>query len=89
MSTHAQMRGRVIAAVAAGMRRPTSVVAAELAAAGPELPCGSQRLVRAGVKVARELGLDLKPSREIARHFKSVDGVAKLLVSLEQEEAAA
>lgn len=89
MSDHVEMRDRVVAAVAAAMRRPADEVAVELAAAGPELPCGSQRLVRAGVKVARELGLELKPSRSIAPSFKSVEGVAKLLSALAEQGAAA
>jgi hypothetical protein len=82
MPTHDEIRSAVIDKLAQSMRRDPTELAAELRQAGPELPCGSQRLVRAAIKVARELGFPLKPSRKIAPYFRSVDGVATLLHSL-------
>ena len=82
MATRDQIHSAVIDKLAQSMRRDATELEAELHQAGPEMPCGSQRLVRAAIKVARELGFQLKPSRKIAPYFRSVDGVTNLLHSL-------
>jgi hypothetical protein len=75
--------------LARAKRRDRTELERELLAAGPECPFDSIYLVRIAVRTARRNGIDLKPTREIAKAFKSVDGVATLLTRLANEQAAA
>lgn len=79
----------VMAALAVGKRRNRTALEAELRQAGPECPFDSIYLLRVAIRVARGHGITLKPSREIERSFKSVEGVATLLSALDESQEAA
>ena len=71
----AEVRSMVIAVLAAKKRCDPGELEAELRAAGPECPCDSQWLVKAGVGAARKLGLRLRPRAADAWAFKSVEAL--------------
>lgn len=83
-----EVRTRVMEALARAKRRDAAELEAELRLAGNECPFDSIHLVRVAVRVARQLGLTLKPSQSIAHHFKSVEGVTTLLHDIARREAA-
>jgi hypothetical protein len=76
-------------ALAKAKRREPGELEAELLQAGAECPFDSIYLVRVAIRVARAHGIKLKPSKVIEKSFKSVEGVARLLSSLEENEEAA
>jgi len=87
--SRAEVRGTVITVLAAKRRCDAGELEAELRAAGPECPCDSQWLVKAGVGAARALGVRLRPRASDASAFKSVEALTTYLHRLvEQEEAA-
>jgi len=87
--SRAEVRSTVITVLAAKRRCDPGELQAELRAAGPECPCDSQWLVKAGVGAARALGVRLRPRASDASAFKSVEALTTYLHRLvEQEEAA-
>jgi hypothetical protein len=82
-------RDEVMEALATSKRRDRGELEAELRQAGPECPFDSIYMVRVAIRVARKHGITLKPSKAIEKSFKSVEGVASLLSSLDQGEEAA
>jgi hypothetical protein len=84
-----QVRGRVLDVLAEKRRRDRSELEAELLAAGPECPCDSIWLVKAGTRVARELGFRLRPQASESWAFKSVDALARYLSARAAAEGAA
>jgi acyl carrier protein len=86
--SRAEVRSRVIDALAHAKRRDPADLEAELLLAGSECPFDSIYLVRVAVRVARQLGFKLKPSQSIAHYFKSVEGVTTLLHEIARREAA-
>jgi acyl carrier protein len=70
-------------------RRDSTEMERELRQAGPECPFDSIYLARVAVKVARRLGVKIKPSAKIAQSFKSVDALTTLLDSLAAKRTAA
>lgn len=83
------LRDEVMEELARSKRRDRAELEQELRAAGDECPFDSIYLVRAAVRVARSNGIRLDPKPSIAQAFKSVEGVAALLASLEQGQGAA
>lgn len=69
----------VLEALARAKRREVEELERELQLSGEECPFDSIYLVRVGVRVARQLGVQIVPSKAIARHFKSIEGVTSLL----------
>jgi hypothetical protein len=70
-------------------RRDRSELEAELRSAGPECPCDSIWLVKAGSRVARELGFKFRPKRSEQWALKSVGGLARYLAARAGERDAA
>lgn len=82
-------REEVMEALAKSKRRDRVELEAELRKAGPECPFDSIYLLTVAIRVAGAHGIKLTPSRAIEKSFKSVEGVASLLSSLDQGEEAA
>jgi hypothetical protein len=87
--SRAEVRGTVIGVLAAKRRCDPGELEAELRAAGPECPCDSQWLVKAGVSAARTLGVRLRPRAADAWAFKSVEALTTYLHRLVESEEAA
>lgn len=87
--SRAEVRSTVIAVLAAKKRCDPGELEGELLAAGPECPCDSQWLVKAGVGAARALGVRLRPRASDAWAFRSVEALTTHLQRLlEQRDAA-
>jgi hypothetical protein len=76
-------------ALATKRRRDAAELESELLAAGPECPCDSQWLVKAGVAAAKSLGIRLRVRAADAWAFKSVDTLTTYLDGLADKEHAA
>lgn len=87
--SRADVRSTVISALAAKRRCDPGELESELRAAGPECPCDSQWLVKAGVGAARALGVRLRPSAADAWAFRSVEALTTYLHRLVEGEEAA
>ncbi|MGO9956190.1 MAG: hypothetical protein ACLP50_09470 [Solirubrobacteraceae bacterium] len=87
--SRAEVRGTVISVLAAKKRCDPGELEAELRAGGPECPCDSQWLVKAGVGAARALGVRLRPSARDASAFRSVEALTTYLHRLVEGEEAA
>jgi acyl carrier protein len=84
-----QVHKRLIDVLAEKRRRDRAELEAELRAAGPECPSDSIWLVKAGVRVARELGFRLRPTAGEKWAFKSVDALARYLATRAAEQEVA
>ncbi len=70
-------------------RRDAAELETELRAAGPECPCDSQWLVKAGVGAAKALGIRLQLRAADAWAFKSVEALTTYLHALVEDKGAA
>ena len=85
-----EMRSLLIGALAEKRRRDPAELEKELLEGGPECPCDSQWLVKAGVSVAKSLGVGFKPRAQDSWAFASIETMAKyLLAKLERKAEAA
>jgi acyl carrier protein len=84
-----QVERRLLDVLAEKRRRDRAQLEEELRAAGPECPCDSIWLVKAGARVARELGFRLKPAAADAWAFRSVEALARYLSARAEEQKAA
>jgi acyl carrier protein len=84
-----QIEGRLIDVLAHKRRRDRAQLEAEMRAAGPECPYDSIWLVKAGSRVARELGFQLRPKASEAWAFKSVGALARYLAARARDQEAA
>ncbi len=87
--SHDQVHGRLIDVLAQKRHVDRAELEAQLRAAGPECPCDSIWLVKAGARVARELGFALRPAVAEKWAFKSVDALARYLASRAAEQEVA
>jgi hypothetical protein len=76
-------------ALATKRRRDVAELESELLAAGPECPCDSQWLVKAGVAAAKSLGVRLHLRAADAWAFKSVETLSTYLDGLVERENVA
>lgn len=84
-----QVHSRLIDVLAEKRGQDRDELEAELRAAGPECPYDSIWLVKAGARVARELGFRLRPPASARMAFKSVGALAGYLSARAAEQAAA
>ena len=84
-----EVRSVVVGVLATKRRRSVRELEAELRAAGPECPCDSIWLVKAGVGAAKALGLPLKLRASDTWAFKSVESLTSYLHGLLDELDAA
>jgi acyl carrier protein len=84
-----QVRSRLIDVLAEKRGRDRGELEAELLAGGVECAYDSIWLVKAGARVARELGFRLRPPASERRAFKSVGALAAYLSARAAEREAA
>lgn len=84
-----EIESRLIDVLAEKRRRDRAELEAELRAAGSECPYDSIWLVKAGSRVARELGIKLRPKASEAWAFKSISALAQYLAASAAQKNAA
>ena len=87
--SHSDTRAVVLGALATKRRQDVAELETELLAAGPECPCDSQWLVKAGVAAAKSLGVRMRVGTGDAWAFKSVETLTRYLDGLVEKENAA
>jgi acyl carrier protein len=76
-----EIETRLFDVLAEKRQRDRTELETEARAAGPECPYDSIWLVKAGARVARELGFRLRPKASEAWAFKSVGALARYLAA--------
>jgi len=89
MASVEQIEEMIIAALASQKRCSPEELRADLLAKGSDMPADSHRLVRAVVKVQRELGIEFKWDKSLRPAFKSVKRLASLLHARQGESRKA
>lgn len=89
MASKEQIEQMIIAALATQKGCSPEELRGDLLAKGSDMPADSHRLVRAVVKIQRELGIEFKWDKSLRPAFKSVRGLASLLHSRQGESKKA